>query len=151
MNTFKSKALFLFLFTISSLVVFGQKGERREEMKEKLKAQKVAFITTELELTEEESQKFWPVFNSYQGEIEALRQGKDRKPVKTMTDKEAEDFLIAKLDGKSKEIDIQKKYIQRLKSAIPTQKIALLFGLEKEFKEKVISNLKERRGQRNGQ
>jgi hypothetical protein len=152
MNTFnfKKNSLFLLIFMLFSLTIFSQDGQRREKMKDKFKAQKVAFITSELELTETESQKFWPIFNSYQEELETLRSANDKKPTKDMTDKEAEDLIYAKLEGRSKEIDIQKKYVQKLKTAIPARKVALLFGLEKEFKEKVISNMKDRRTQRKG-
>ena len=152
MNTFnfKKNSLFLLIFMLFSLTIFSQDGQRREKMKDKFKAQKVAFITSELELTETESQKFWPIFNRYQEEIETLRSANDKKPTNDMTDKEAEDLIYAKLEGRSKEIDIQKKYVQKLKTAIPARKVALLFGLEKEFKEKVISNMKDRRTQRKG-
>ena len=101
-------------------------------------------------LTEADSQKLWQVFNSDRNEIDELRDTVDTKPSKDMTDKEAEDMMYAMLDAKSKEIDIQKKYIQKLKSAIPPRKIAQLFRLEKDFKEKVISNMKERRMGRKG-
>ena len=90
------------------------------------------------------------VTGAMQDEIDELRATVDRKPNKDMTDKEAEDMMYAMLDAKSKEIDIQKKYIQKLKSAIPPRKIAQLFRLEKDFKEKVISNMKERRMGRKG-
>ena len=152
MNTlnFNAKTILLFFMLFTSFFATAQNGNRKSQMKYKLKAQNVAFITTELELTEAESQKFWPVFNSYRDEIDELRATVDRKPNKDMTDKEAEDMMYAMLDAKSKEIDIQKKYIQKLKSAIPPRKIAQLFRLEKDFKEKVISNMKERRMGRKG-
>jgi hypothetical protein len=152
MNTFnfKPKALFMFIFLLSGLSLIGQDNDKREKMKDKFNAQKVAFITSELELSESESQKFWPIYNSYQAEIEGLRATTNKKPTKEMSDKEAEDLIYAKLDGKSKEIEIQKKYVQKLKAAISPKKIALLFGLEREFKEKVISNMKDRRMQRKG-
>lgn len=140
---FKNTVLFFSMFMLLCLNVTGQDG--KEKMKEKFKAQKVAFITAELELTEAESQKFWPIYNTYQSEMEDLKKSNDKKPSKDMTDKEAEDLIYEKLDGKAKEIDLQKKYVQKLKTAIPARKIALLFGLEREFKEKVISNMKERR------
>ena len=152
MNTlnFNAKTILLFFMLFTSFFATAQNGDRKAQMKDKLKAQKVAFITTELELTEAESQKFWPVFNSYRDEIDELRAAVDKKPNKDMTDKEAEDMMYAMLDAKSKEIEIQKKYIQKLKSAIPPKKIAQLFRIEKDFKEKVISNMKERRMGRKG-
>ena len=150
MNTlnFNAKTILLFFMLFTSFFASAQNGDRKAQMKDKLKAQKVAFITTELELTEAESQKFWPVFNSYRDEIDELRATVDRKPNKDMTDKEAEDMLYAMLDAKSKEIDIQKKYIGKMKTAIPAKKIAMLFKVERQFKEKLVSNVKERRKNR---
>ena len=91
MNTlnFNAKTILLFFMLFTSFFATAQNGDRKAQMKDKLKAQKVAFITTELELTEAESQKFWPVFNSYRDEIDELRATVDRKPNKDMTDKEA--------------------------------------------------------------
>jgi len=99
-------------------------------------------------LSEIEAQKFWPVYNTYLSEIEQLRASLDLKPRREMSDKEAEDMMMAMLDGRSKEIEIQKKYIQKMKTAVPAKKIAMLFKVEREFKEKVISNIKERRKNR---
>ena len=138
----------LFAFIGSSLAVAGQDGLQRDRIKDKVKAQRVAYITQELELSETEAQKFWPIYNTYQAEIEQLRASLDLKPRRDMTDKEAEDMMMAMLDGRSKEIDIQKKYIQKMKTAVSAKKIALLFKVEREFKEKVISNIKERRKNR---
>jgi hypothetical protein len=138
----------LFAFIGSSMAVAGQDGQQRDKMKDKVKAQRVAYITQELELSETEAQKFWPIYNTYQSEIEQLRASLDLKPRRDMTDKEAEDMMLAMLDGRSREIDIQKKYIQKMKTAVSAKKIALLFKAEREFKEKVISNIKERRKNR---
>lgn len=149
MNTsiIKFKTIMLIVFLLPSLGLLGQNEDRADRMKEKMKAQRVAFITSELELTEAESQKFWPIFNSYRSEIDELK-AQNVKPSKNMTDKEAEDMMYSLLENRSKEIEIQKKYIQKLKAAIPPRKIAILFRIEKEFKEKIISNMKERRMQR---
>lgn len=149
MNTsiFRFKTILLILFVSSSFVLLAQNEERADQMKEKMKAQRVAFITSELELSESESQKFWPIFNSYRSEIDDLR-AQNVKPSKNMSDKEAEDMMYSLLENRSKEIEIQKKYIQKLKTAIPPRKIAILFRIEKDFKEKIISNMKERRMQR---
>ena len=141
---FLFRMFILFAFIGSAMAVAGQDGLHRDRIKDKVKAQRVAYITQELELSETEAQKF----NTYQSEIEQLRASLDLKPRRDMTDKEAEDMMMAMLDGRSKEIDIQKKYIQKMKTAVSAKKIALLFKVEREFKEKVISNIKERRKNR---
>ncbi len=148
LQTIFIRMFIFFAFIISSMVATGQDGEQRERIKDKVKAQRVAYITQELELSETEAQKFWPVYNTYLSEIEQLRASLDLKPRRDMSDKEAEDLMVAMLDGRSKEIEIQKKYIQKMKTAVPAKKIAMLFKVEREFKEKVISNIKERRKNR---
>jgi len=147
-NLIKIAALLsLILFSMPS---FAQDGQYKEKIKDKVKAQKVAYITNQLDLSESEAQKFWPIYHSYHSEIEQLRASLDLKPRRDMTDKEAEEMMMAVLDGRTKEIEIQKKYIQKLKTAVAAKKIAMLFRAEKEFKEKVISNIKERRKSRFG-
>jgi hypothetical protein len=116
-----------------------------EKMKDRVKAQRAAFITQQLNLTEAEAQNFWPIYNSYQAEMQQVRSAMDIKPEGDLTDKEAEDLMNKVLDAKAKELEVQRKYIQKFKSAIPPRKIARLFRSEREFKEKVMTNIRERR------
>lgn len=138
------------MLLLPALVVTGQGQPGGQRIKEKLKAQRVAFITQQLNLTEKEAQTFWPVYNSYQAEMEQLRAAMEIKPQGDLTDKEAEDMMNSVLDAKAKEIDVQRRYIQKFKSAIPPRKIAMLFRSERQFKEKVISNIRDRRHGRIG-
>jgi len=43
----------------------GQKGNHTAPNQEKIEAQRVAFITQELDLTPDEAKVFWPVYNEY--------------------------------------------------------------------------------------
>ena len=132
------------ILAISITTVFAQDDESRERLKEKMKAQSAAYITQKLELTEAESQKFWPIYNSYRDEIQKERSSVSA-PSKNLTDKEADEFIDYQLESKTREIDIQKKYVQKFKTAIPSRKIVMLYNAEREFKENVISNIRERR------
>lgn len=135
--------LLMLVLPFPSMNAQQQAGKGR--LKEKLKASHAAYITQELDLTESEAQKFWPVYNAYRAEIEELRSDADWKPIESMTDKEAEDVLNRQLDTKAKEVELQKKVVQKLKAIIPARKIILLWKAEKEYREKVISNIKKRR------
>ena len=44
-----------------------------EERMKEIKAQKTAYITTKLGLTPEEAQRFWPIYNEYDENREAIR------------------------------------------------------------------------------
>lgn len=136
-------AFIMLVVPFTSMNAQQQAGKGR--LKEKLKASHAAYITRELDLMESEAQKFWPVYNAYRAEIEELRSDADWKPIESMTDKEAEDVLNRQLDTKAKEVELQKKVVQKLKAIIPARKIILLWKAEKEYREKVISNIKKRR------
>ena len=50
------------LLLFSTFSTFAQ-SEKMKEKRDQIKAMKVAFITTELDLNSAEAEKFWPVYN----------------------------------------------------------------------------------------
>jgi hypothetical protein len=65
------------LLTIGNLIAqpgSGRMGNRPG--KEKVEAMKIGFITDYLDLSSEEAKEFWPVYNKYQDEMDALRKGR---------------------------------------------------------------------------
>jgi hypothetical protein len=146
MNKIKFSLLMFLLMGFFATV--AQDRQSRERVKDKLNAQRVAYITNQLDLSEAESQKFWPVYNAYTAELEQLKSSLDIQFKRDLSDKEAEDMLTSMLDGRAKEIEIQKRYVQKLKSAIPAKKIVMLYRAEREFKEKLISGIREKRKER---
>ncbi|MBL4888118.1 MAG: hypothetical protein JKZ03_06660 [Flavobacteriaceae bacterium] len=55
------------------LVFFITLSVKAQNPREKLRTFKVAFITQELDLSPEEAQKFWPIYNAYNKKKAALR------------------------------------------------------------------------------
>jgi hypothetical protein len=144
----KIKFSLLMFLLLGFFATNAQDRQSRERVKDKLNAQRVAFITNQLDLSEAESQKFWPVYNAYTAELLQLKSSLDIQFKRDLSDKEAEDMLTSMLDGRAKEIEIQKRYVQKLKSAIPAKKIVMLYRAEREFKEKLISGIREKRKER---
>ena len=52
---------------------YAQEDNKRERLRERIEAQKGAFITKKLELTTEDSQEFRLAYNEYQAELQSLR------------------------------------------------------------------------------
>ncbi len=73
----------LFLFVSFS---FYAQGESMKEKREKIKALKVAFFTTELDFTTNEAEKFWPLYNTFDDKQFELRHQKMRAYMKRMSD-----------------------------------------------------------------
>lgn len=123
--------------------------------KEKIEALKVAYITKKLNLTPEEAQKFWPVYNKYQAEMEKLRKdfkgemSEELLNLEQLSTADADKALNDMLTFKSNELELTKKYTAEFKKVLSSQKVVKLFVAEQEFKKELLRMLKERQQQRN--
>mgnify|MGYP000149153671 CR=1 FL=1 len=71
------KQIFVLIFILSLSSVYAQQGgggryQHREDRK-KIETQKIAYITDRLDLSVEEAEKFWPVYNKHHDAIAAER------------------------------------------------------------------------------
>ena len=60
------------MFVLFSCTILISQRPGLERVAEKVEAQKIAFITNALNLTPEESQKFWPLYNEYSAKEKEL-------------------------------------------------------------------------------
>jgi hypothetical protein len=134
-----------------TLAVFSQ---RKGPDHDKVRTYKIAYITEKLELTPEEAQQFWPVYNEMSAEIEKYRKETRRDMMKAVKEaggvdqvSETESWKIVK-----KNIEIQKKMIameesmlNKLRKVLPNKKILKLQIAEREFKKVLFEKLRERR------
>jgi len=130
--------IFCYLFVlVAFLKLFPQGGGKRE----KIEAVRVAFITQKLNLTPDEAQKFWPVYNEYQDKLKAARKEFRQQPTIFTTDKEAQDYLDAELLLKQREFSLYKEYYEKIKKTIPVKKVAQLREAEEDFKKELLKQL----------
>ena len=107
----------------------AQNGQRVE----KIQALKIAFITQKLDLSAAEAEKFWPIYNEYEREINTLRMANRNGDV---------------LDNEQKLLDIKKKYSPSFEKVLGPQKLNKFFNAEKEFRNVLIKRLKTQHQQR---
>ncbi len=141
MNVSVKKGLWSFIvcFTLS-LPLLAQDHRGRSEQIESIK---VAFITSKLDLTSDEAQKFWPIYNNYQKEfLEILKKKREARYKK---DVDPNETISADLTYESKMLELKKKYRKLYAKAIPPQKILALYKAESEFREHLYKQLKNRR------
>jgi hypothetical protein len=123
------------------------------EDRERIQARKVAYITDRLDLSPEEAQKFWPVYNNHQEAVEEQHQVlREAFPSseEALTDEEALAFIETLEKHEQKMLDLKKDFHKALKEVISPQKIVLLFETEKRFREELIRHLSGARGGRAG-
>lgn len=115
-----------------------------EKREARIAAYRIAVFTEVLNLTPEEAQGFWPIFNDYQNKREQLqKQLKPSTQFDGMSDSEVEEYLKKYFDLKQQEIDLEKDLVQKLRKTLPARKIAKLPVAEREFRERLIAKLKE--------
>lgn len=115
--------------------------------KDKVEALRVNFISKKLELTGNESEKFWPVYNEYNDKIKAVRKNlrqSYRKASENLSEKEADDLNQLDLKSKQAEVDLHKTYSEKIKSIIGVKKLVKLRTAEEEFKRQIINSIKEK-------
>lgn len=135
---------------LMSVVAFAQpkngfKGNKgAEQWRERIRAEQVAFITSELDLTEAEAQAFWPVYNDVQNKrreafqasgeaFKSLAEGVNGEDVNKLLDKY--------LDSKKAAEKIEADAIARFKKVLPEKKVAKLVLAEEKFRHHQISKL----------
>ncbi|MEO1435158.1 MAG: hypothetical protein AAFV80_06440 [Bacteroidota bacterium] len=132
----------LFLFLGTAVNSFAQSGER-------IKAAKVAFITDHLQLTVEESQAFWPLYNEMESKIQEIKKSaKAPGKIELMNDAELEEHLLKSLNARKQEAELYIEYYDQLKSVLPIRKLAMLQNAEKEFRKILVEKLQEQRRER---
>ena len=70
--------LLLVLMSLTALVKAQDEALNTEKKQQGIDALKVAFISRELDLTPDEAQKFWPIYNQYAKDLKnTIRRGND--------------------------------------------------------------------------
>ncbi|TAL63105.1 MAG: hypothetical protein EPN85_00860 [Bacteroidetes bacterium] len=118
--------------------------------KEKVDAMRIAFLTQKLDLSPEEAQKFWPVYNEFQKKRDEIQKKKreDKKSMKenidSLPDKQIETIVDAEMVFRQKNLDLEKEYHGKFKSALPIKKVAKLYHAEDQFTHRLLEQLSER-------
>ncbi|MDD4143086.1 MAG: hypothetical protein PHN68_00490 [Prolixibacteraceae bacterium] len=128
----------------------AQKSSHAEKL-EKYRSEKVAFLTSKLDLNSNEAQKFWPVYNQLEKEKWEIQ--KSRRAIEEKI-RDAESSLseaeIIKLTrnfagSMQKEADIMIKYNEKFLKLLPPQKVLNLYQAENEFRVYMIKKFRDRR------
>ena len=145
------KKLIPIIVLLISCSVFSQD---KSEIRERIKAQKVAFITERLSLTADEAQTFWPIYNAFEAKTEKIR-SEDLRAIKIkmrkspeLTEQEADDLLAKLVKAEDAMHAAKQKLVKDLKTVISSEKIIKLKGAEDEFNRRLLEKLKEYRGRK---
>ncbi|NMB73003.1 MAG: hypothetical protein GYA22_12730 [Bacteroidales bacterium] len=146
---------FKLLYLLVILAMTGQQlaGQDVEERSEKIKAQKVAFITRKVGLTPAEAQKFWPVYNEYDEQrSKILEQRRSTswyyiQNSSTLSEKETDEIIGRYISLQKQENELLEKYNAKFRQILPASKVMKLYVAEVEFKTWLLKQIRDNKTQ----
>lgn len=148
----KLKNILPILLFLVSFSFYAQSD--KDEKREKIKAYKVSFLTTELELSSTEAEKFWPIYNAFDDKQYELRHDKmktylnrlDDDKINSISEKEAS-TLLCQIESTDKELYLlREKYMSNLKKILSAKKILKLKKSEDDFNRKLLKQYRDKAG-----
>ena len=144
--------LVLTFIITTTAIAQEDKGSKRE----KIKALKVAFITERLELTPDEAQTFWPVYNIYDSRVNDIYDT-ERKVMRELRtdfdsmDEAAATKMLQTIQSLEKQkLDARAQLLSGLKDKITSKKTLVLFKAENDFRRDLIRKLRGDKGRNRG-
>ncbi|MBK9015319.1 MAG: hypothetical protein IPM82_15375 [Saprospiraceae bacterium] len=140
--------VFMLAFVASSM---AQK-ERGEKAQEKMEAFKIAFFTEKLQLTPDEAKVFWPIYNQFEKEREALKDkfDLDGQKLELMSDKDVEAAIMQHIEMEEQMVKLRRDNVRRFMEVLPVRKVAMLQRIDNDFKRALLEEIKKRREAKQG-
>jgi hypothetical protein len=123
--------------------------------RERLDAYKIAFFTKRLNLTSQEAEKFWPVYNEYQKQRNQI-QAEKQMLMKTFNQNELNlnDNQITEMGDKYCAALVQESALavtfhKKLQEILPPAKVIRLYQAENQYRVQLLNELQDRKPPRN--
>jgi hypothetical protein len=127
-------------------------GQAKKEIKEKIRTLKIAYLSNQLNLTSNEAERFWPIYNAYDKEqhllrikfrLEIRKAIKEKGNIDMLSEEKAENLLLLKLKNDKKIYESKKDFINKIQKVISYKKIIKLQLAEIEFGRKIMNKYKK--------
>lgn len=148
----------ILVITACAIALATVSAQDKQGWKEKMRNEKIAFLTAELGITPEEGQVFWPVYNQvHKAKDEAMHKTfRAFKELATATkenrsNKEIEKLLNAYLDAQQDQREFEEKISGKFMKVLPVEKVARLYVAEEKFRREQIHKLNHGNHQKNQQ
>ena len=120
---------------------------------EKLNNYKIGFFTKKLNLTSEEAEKFWPVYNDYQSQrnqiqLEKLKLNRNfNQNGSTLSDDQLEEMGDKYVECLVQESNLAVAFHKKIKEVLPPVKVILYYQAENQYKAQLLNELQNVRQQ----
>ncbi|AEI50021.1 Spy/CpxP family protein refolding chaperone [Runella slithyformis] len=112
---------------------------------QKIENAKIGLITNRLNLTPEQSQQFWPVYNEFDDRKKEIRKQMKKLIVETNTLTTPDEKILANiketLNLQQKEVDLEREYMNKFLKVVNVRQLAELYKAEQMFTQMLIQRL----------
>lgn len=123
------------------------KQQRHQQRQAQMQAQKVGYFTAQLELTPEEAERFWPVYNEYwkkrsdlfQERNNLIRNAKHDK----VDDKKALQMAQRMVGNLQDDANLAREYNEKFAKVLPPQKLLKYYVAEESFRVELLNVLRK--------
>jgi len=146
----KAKTCFMMiLVALLAVPVFaqGNAADQLELTRTYIEANRQTIVTVVLNLTEEESKTFWPIYKEYRADVGGLN---DRlialikeyaENYENLTDEKSADLMIRNLDIEEDRLLYKRIYIESFLEALSPSKVARFFQIENKMDSVIRADL----------
>ena len=152
------KHVLVSIILLGSITAFSQDVKKNPKMqKEKIEQRKIAFLTQKLELTTEEAQEFWPIYNEMYKKIKENRSSMKKlyAPIKEgkteLDDATYRSIIQGSRESEEKSLEIKNEYGDKIAEIIGYKRVFELKMAEKEFKKRLIERMKNSQPSKKGE
>lgn len=116
----------------------------KAERLSQLENAKIAFFTSRLSLTQDQAQRFWPLYNEFTARRRELnRNGRlpPREQLVSLTDQQIRDNLNQFYASRQQELNLEKEYFDKFQKVILLRQVAELLAAERDFTREVVKRV----------
>ncbi|MDF7812019.1 Spy/CpxP family protein refolding chaperone [Hymenobacter sp. YC55] len=143
----RSLLLLCLLATFPAAAQSGPGG--RQGRMSQIENAKIAYITEKISLTQDQAQRFWPVYNEYSAKRRELYHTMRKLRVddeSALTDAQVKENLTKALALRQQEVDLEKDYFNKFQKLLSIRQVGKLFQAERQFTKEVLRRVADRPG-----
>lgn len=157
MNNYKFKAMKRIVIFLMIMLIFPViKSTAQITNLEKLNNYKIGFFTKKLNLTSEEAEKFWPVYNDYQGQrnliqLEKMKMNRNfNQNESSLSDSQLNEMGDKIVDCIVRESTLAVAFHKKIKEVLSPVKVIMYYHAENQYKAQLLNELQTAKQQQKG-
>lgn len=144
-----SMKISMYKIIITAIFLFGtlhMTAQKNSDDREKIRSLKAAYITDQLNLSSEEAQKFWPIYNKYHHQRRDLykREHAEIENLDQITEEEAQKMLLEYIKMEQEDYVLLRDFYRNLRKIFPAKKIIHLKKVEDDFNHRLLREYRQR-------